>query len=71
MNFHKLFSTLAIGCALLPAFGQSSKEETLADLNRTGAVYYAYPFVLGRMLGPSYEVGNFGHSGTTLLKHGP
>ncbi|MBD5345702.1 MAG: cyclically-permuted mutarotase family protein [Bacteroides sp.] len=30
----------------------------------------AYPFVLGRMLGPSYEVGNFGHSGTTLLKHG-
>ena len=43
MNFHKLFSTLAIGCALLPAFAQSSKEETLADLNHTGAVYYAYP----------------------------
>lgn len=43
MNFHKLFSTLAIGCALLPVFAQSSKEETLADLNRTGAVYYAYP----------------------------
>lgn len=30
----------------------------------------AYPFVLGRLLGPSYEIGNFGHSGSTLLRHG-
>ncbi len=26
-----------------PAFGQTTKEETLSDLNRTGGVYYAYP----------------------------
>ncbi len=30
----------------------------------------AYPSVLGRILGPEYEVGNFGHSGATLLRHG-
>ena len=30
----------------------------------------AYPFQLQRMLGDSYEVGNFGKSGATLLRHG-
>jgi len=29
-----------------------------------------YPAQLARMLGPDYEVMNFGHSGTTLLRHG-
>lgn len=29
-----------------------------------------YPAVLGRMLGPGYEVLNFGHSGATLLNKG-
>ncbi|MDE7461077.1 MAG: cyclically-permuted mutarotase family protein [Paramuribaculum sp.] len=29
-----------------------------------------YPAQLGRMLGPGYEVGNFGHSGATLLFKG-
>lgn len=30
----------------------------------------AYPAQLQRLLGDGYEVGNFGHSGTTLLSHG-
>lgn len=30
----------------------------------------AYPFQLQRMLGDGYEVGNFGKSGATLLRHG-
>lgn len=30
----------------------------------------AYPAQLGRMLGPGYEVVNFGHSGTTVLRRG-
>lgn len=31
---------------------------------------YAYPSQLQQLLGPEYLVGNFGHSGATLLKHG-
>ena len=30
----------------------------------------SYPSVLARLLGEGYEIGNFGHSGTTLLRHG-
>lgn len=30
----------------------------------------SYPAQLQRMLGPGYEVGNFGRSGATLLRHG-
>ena len=30
----------------------------------------SYPAQLQRMLGPGYEVGNFGKSGATLLRHG-
>ncbi len=29
-----------------------------------------YPSLLGKLLGPQYQVGNFGESGATLLKHG-
>lgn len=31
---------------------------------------WSYPSQLQRMLGDAYEVGNFGHSGATLLRHG-
>lgn len=34
------------------------------------ADYYCYPAALGRLLGAGYQVGNFGRSGATLLKHG-
>lgn len=37
-----LFAVLAAFCGLTP-LAQTSREETLADLNRTGGVYYAYP----------------------------
>lgn len=30
----------------------------------------AYPSQLARLLGPDYEIGNFGHSGATLLRQG-
>ena len=30
----------------------------------------AYPVILQQLLGDKYEVRNFGHSGTTLLRHG-
>ncbi len=30
----------------------------------------AYPFQLQRLLGDNFEVGNFGHTGATLLRHG-
>lgn len=30
----------------------------------------SYPAVLQKMLGDGYQVGNFGHSGATLLRHG-
>ncbi len=33
-------------------------------------LYNAYPSQLGRMLGPGYEVRNFGVSGATLLRNG-
>ena len=31
---------------------------------------YAYPVQLQQLLGDNYEVGNFGHSGATLLRIG-
>ena len=31
---------------------------------------YAYPFQMQKMLGEEWEVGNFGNSGSTLLKNG-
>lgn len=43
MKFHRFITAGIAGFMLLPALAQSTKEETLADLNRTGAVYYAYP----------------------------
>lgn len=33
-------------------------------------LHNAYPFQLGRMMGPGYEVKNFGVSGATLLRNG-
>lgn len=43
MKLNKFILAGIAGFMLLPALAQSTKEETLADLNRTGAVYYAYP----------------------------
>lgn len=43
MKLSSILLSLLIGVSALPCIAQSSKEETLADLNRTGGVYYAYP----------------------------
>lgn len=39
-----LFAFILLGCGcLFQGYAQTSKEEVLSDLNRTGGVYYAYP----------------------------
>lgn len=43
MKASNILLSLMLGVLALPSLAQSTKEETLADLNRTGAVYYAYP----------------------------
>lgn len=43
MKLNQLLSLLLIGGTALSLPAQSTKEETLSDLNRTGGVYYAYP----------------------------
>ncbi|MDE5903295.1 MAG: histidine phosphatase family protein [Muribaculaceae bacterium] len=48
MKLSNVLLSLMIGATALPGFAQSSKEETLADLNRTGGVYYAYPVTESR-----------------------
>lgn len=48
MKLSSILLSLLIGVSALPCIAQSSKEETLADLNRTGGVYYAYPVTESR-----------------------
>lgn len=43
MKLNYLLAALLIGGATFTLPAQSTKEETLSDLNRTGGVYYAYP----------------------------
>ncbi|MDE5957150.1 MAG: histidine phosphatase family protein, partial [Muribaculaceae bacterium] len=43
MKLNHLLPLLLIGGTALSLPAQSTKEETLSDLNRTGGVYYAYP----------------------------
>ncbi|MCM1377442.1 MAG: histidine-type phosphatase [Clostridium sp.] len=40
---HKIIIGAAAVMAAAAAFAQTTKEEVLSDLNRTGGVYYAYP----------------------------
>lgn len=69
----KTLSLLFLGAAFaLPLHAQTTKEETLSDLNRTGGVYYAYP-VPDKALTPApkgYEpvyVSHFGRHGSRYL----
>lgn len=69
----KTLSLLFLGTAFaLPLHAQTTKEETLSDLNRTGGVYYAYP-VPEKALTPApkgYEpvyVSHFGRHGSRYL----
>lgn len=38
-----ILASLLAGASLLPVAAQTTREEMLSDLNRTGGVYYAYP----------------------------
>lgn len=72
MKFHRFILAGIAGFMLLPAMAQSTKEETLADLNRTGAVYYAYPVTesLNTPAPKGYEpfyVSHYGRHGSRYL----
>ncbi|MCM1309976.1 MAG: cyclically-permuted mutarotase family protein [Bacteroides sp.] len=73
----KLFSLLSLIFSLCFSFGLQAKTKVACIGNSITYGYLlpdrevnAYPFQLQRMLGDDYEVGNFGNSGSTLLRHG-
>lgn len=70
-----LFSFLAASSLLLasPAWADPIRVACVGDSITAGVGAtpgQAYPSQLQRMLGPGYEVRNFGVSGCTLLRHG-
>ncbi|MCI9043280.1 MAG: cyclically-permuted mutarotase family protein [Muribaculaceae bacterium] len=69
----------ALGAMAAPAFAaQEQPQKKIACIGNSITFGYllpdpatqSYPSVLARLLGEGYEIGNFGHSGTTLLRHG-
>lgn len=42
-NFKTIFISLCIAIPFISSHAQTTKEEMVADLNKTGGVYYAYP----------------------------
>lgn len=64
--------------AALGAAGEASRPVRVACIGNSITAGYllpdpgrqSYPGVLQRLLGEGYEVANFGHSGTTLLRRG-
>lgn len=70
LNLCTFFSLLLLYA--LNSNAQTTKEETLSDLNRTGGVYYAYPVPSGNPSLPSkdYEpfyISHFGRHGSRYL----
>jgi len=68
------FLLLVLTCTSLPA-AEQVRIACVGDSITFGSrienrLYNAYPFQLGRMLGPGYQVRNFGVSGATLLRNG-
>ena len=43
MKKGRLFISCILACVGITAVGQTTYSEVIADLNRTGGVYYAYP----------------------------
>lgn len=73
----KIYSLLSLIFTLCFSFGLQAKTKVACIGNSITYGYLlpdrevnAYPFQLQRMLGDDYEVGNFGNSGATLLRHG-
>jgi len=65
----------ALVLAALPAAAAPTRIACVGDSITAGyglkdPAHEAWPAVLGRLLGPGYEVRNFGVSATTLLRHG-
>ncbi|MBD5371591.1 MAG: histidine phosphatase family protein [Bacteroides sp.] len=73
MNTFRYLLPIAAGATFIfSAPAQSTKEETLADLNRTGAVYYAYPVTESRntKAPKGYEpfyISHYGRHGSRYL----
>lgn len=66
---------LVLAAALVCRAGEKVKVACVGNSITYGYLlsdreHNAYPFQLQRMLGPGYEVGNFGNSGATLLDKG-
>ena len=75
-----LMLALAVGTVNISAKAPKNGQEKIRVAGVGNSVTYGYllenrerdcyPAVLQRLLGDGYEVGNFGHSGATLLNHG-
>ncbi len=69
-----LLATALIGAAAFCAFGVTKVacvgNSITFGLKIPDREVNSYPSQLQRLLGPDYEVGNFGHSGATLLNRG-
>jgi len=71
---HILLRTLML-LTVFTAAGQKTKVACIGNSITYGYLLperqtNAYPFQLQRLLGDEYEVGNFGHTGATLLRNG-
>jgi lysophospholipase L1-like esterase len=54
----KIVRVACVGDSITYGYGLTNREQD------------AYPAVLGRLMGPGWDVRNFGHNGATLLKKG-
>ncbi len=72
----RLFLSFFLLCLLLPLSAQQKIRVSCVGnsvtygMNLPHREQECYPVRLQEMLGEGYEVRNFGHSGTTLLRHG-
>ncbi len=72
MKIAKLIAAAALTLASLTSVAQTTKTEVLADLNRTGGVYYAYPVTesLNTPAPEGYEpfyISHYGRHGSRYL----
>ncbi len=74
-----IYAVFAFSALLFSFFGFSLQAKTKVACIGNSITYgfklpdrehVAYPYQLQQMLGEAYEVGNFGHSGATLLRRG-
>lgn len=68
----KIMTGLLIAGIIVPAWGQTTREEMAADLNKTGGVYYAYPTPEGKLTPPPtgykpFYISHYGRHGSRYL----